>query len=541
MDIKSIQTFTSVKFPELKAHNKFLITQPDDKGFAQEQVDKLYQGMYLRSQMKLKPWEKNSFQNIYKSSGKSNHQILKNLKMKIKVNSSNSIASEDLSNKNKYYKDNVLKTINNSQEISKQILINSQVRRKFKQPSANIQTYTIQTKQICIDNMISDLIKIERKNMKKRINEYENALKNEIRHLDKDIFSFEQYTTNELFKRNLRSKYLNSIEATKKNLNEVMKNCSQEYHSLKADIPKTLKLINDKKIYVNFFHKLFGGEPELAECNLDDMDFQNMSEPELHSVTLMVESEMNKSKPEDNILLTSTDEELMGNINKIDLVFKFMEEKILKTLEKKEQLRNEILEIKEERENMQKEMEKKIHEREKEYKSVLQEYEAEKENGEEFVSLSKEEYIDFIRKLHIELFECVKDIDIKNKSDIDEYNIIDKIIKPTFCEIKEAERKIDSLIIEMGKYSKEDKELFNISVNKVKNENKILKFHQERYNRERANTLRNANILEKINKVMVTGKYKYKMQIPLNIIKKRRNNLKELKTEPSDIKLLYYK
>ena len=541
MDIKTIQTLTSVKFPELKSHNKFLITQPDDKGFAQEQIDKLYQGMYLRRQMKLKPWEKNSFQNIYKSSGKSNHQLLQNLKMKIKVNSSNSITPEDLSNKYNYYKGHELRTISNSQEIAKQIQINSQVRRKFKQPSANIKTYTIQTKQICIDNMLSDLIKLERKNMQKRIHEYEKALKNEIRHLDKDIFSFEQYTTNEMFKRNARSKYMNSIETMKKNLNEVIKNCSQEYHSLKAEIPKTLKLINDKKIYVNFFHKLFGGDPELADCNLDEMDFQNMPESELHSVTLMVENEMKKSKPEDNILLTSTDEELMGNINKIDLVFKFMEEKILKTLDKKEQLRNEIIAITEERENEKKELEKKIHEREKEYKSVLQEYEAEKENGEEFVSLSKEEYIDYIRKLHIELFECVKDIDIKNKSDIDEYNIIDKIIKPTFCEIKEAERKIDSLIIEMGKYSKEDKELFNISVNKVKNENKILKFHQERHNREIASTMRNANILEKINKVMVTGKYKYKMQIPLNIIKKRRNNLKELKTEPSDIKLLYYK
>lgn len=541
MDIKSIQTLTSVKFPELKSNNKFLITQPDDKGFAQEQIDKLYQGMYLRRQMKLKPWEKNSFQNIYKSSGKSNHQILQNLKMKIKVNSSNSITTEDLSNKYNYYKGHELRTISNSHEIAKQIQINSQVRRKFKQPSANIKTYTIQTKQICIDNMLSDLIKLERKNMQKRIHEYEKALQNEIHHLDKDIFSFEQYTTNEMFKRNARSKYMNSIEAMKKSLNEVIKNCSQEYHSLKTEIPKTLKLINDKKIYVNFFHKLFGGEPELAECNLDDMDFQNMPESELHSVTLMVENEMKKSKPEDNILLTSTDEELMGNINKIDLVFKFMEEKILKTLDKKEQLRNEILEIIEERENEQKEMEKKIHEREKEYKGVLQEYEAEKENGEEFVSYSKEEYINFIRKLHIELFECAKDVKIKNKSDIDEYNIIDKIIRPTLCEIKEAERKIDSLIIEMGKYSKEDKELFNISVNKVKNENKILKFHQERHNREIASTLRNANILEKINKVMVTGKYKYKMQIPWNIIKKRRNNLKELKTEPSDIKLLYYK
>ena len=539
MDINTFQTLTSVRFPELKSQNKFLITQPDDKGFTQEQVDKLYQRMYLRKQMKLKPWEKNSFKNIYKSSGKSNHQILQNLKMRIKTNSSNSIKAEDISNKYNYYKDHELKTISNSQEIARQIKLNSLVRRKFKQPSSNIKTYTIQTKQICVDNMLSDLMQMERKNMQKRINEYQNALKNEIQNLDKDIFSFEQYTTNEMFKRNIRFKYRNNIETTKKNLNEVIKNLSQEYHSLKAEIPKTLKLINDKKIYANFFHKLFGGEPELADCNLDEMDFHNMSEPELHSAVLIVESEMNKSKSEDNVLLTSSDEELMGNINKIDLMFKFMEENILKTLDKKETLRNEIVSMIEEREKEKKEMEKKIEERQKEYKKILLEYEAEKENA-EFVSFSKEEFINFMRKLHLDLFECTKDVQIKNKSDIDEYNILDKIIKPTLNDIKEKERKIDSLIIEMGKYSKEDKELFNHSVNKVKNGNKILKFHQERYNREITNTLRKENILEKINKIMVTGKHKYKMQIPLKIIKKRSNNLKEMKTEPSDIKLLYY-
>ena len=73
MEINYIPTSTSFKFPELKNNQKFLITQPDDKSFAQEQVDKLIQGMYMRRQLKLKPWEKYSYQNIYKSSGKSNH------------------------------------------------------------------------------------------------------------------------------------------------------------------------------------------------------------------------------------------------------------------------------------------------------------------------------------------------------------------------------------------------------------------------------------------------------------------------------------
>ena len=92
-----------------------------------------------------------------------------------------------------------------------------------------------------------------------------------------------------------------------------------------------------------------------------------------------------------------------------------------------------------------------------------------------------------MRKLHIELFESVKDVTIKNKKDIDEYNIIDKIIKPTLRDITDKERKIDNLIIDMEKYSKQDKILFNSSVTKIKNENKILKYYEERNNREVAN------------------------------------------------------
>ena len=81
-----------------------------------------------------------------------------------------------------------------------------------------------------------------------------------------------------------------------------------------------------------------------------------------------------KTKSEDNILITSTDEELLGNINKMDIVFKIMEENILKTLAKKEKLRNEIVLINEEEENEKEDMQKKIEEREKEYKSALIEY-----------------------------------------------------------------------------------------------------------------------------------------------------------------------
>ena len=50
MNINSISTASSVKLPKLKNHQKLLITEPDDKGFAKDQADKIIQGINLRKQ-----------------------------------------------------------------------------------------------------------------------------------------------------------------------------------------------------------------------------------------------------------------------------------------------------------------------------------------------------------------------------------------------------------------------------------------------------------------------------------------------------------
>ena len=64
MKINSIPTSSSVKLPQIKNRQKILITQPDGEGFAQDQADKIIQGLYLHNQLKLKPWEKDSLKNI---------------------------------------------------------------------------------------------------------------------------------------------------------------------------------------------------------------------------------------------------------------------------------------------------------------------------------------------------------------------------------------------------------------------------------------------------------------------------------------------
>ena len=231
----------SLKLPDLKPQ-KFLITEPDDKGFAKDQFDKIMNRMQNQKHLKLKPWEK-ELDNIYSSSGRSNHQILKNVKMK---NRAKTIDLDDISNSNEFYKQDQLKTINDSLQISKQIKMNSYIRNKIKLPIASLKSYISETKQIVKNKMITDIVKNERNKIFRKQNEYDMALKQEIKNLNKDILKFELHATNELFEKNQKFKYMNNMEKKKKNLLNEIKELSQEYHSLKANIQKLLRYINEK-------------------------------------------------------------------------------------------------------------------------------------------------------------------------------------------------------------------------------------------------------------------------------------------------------
>ena len=524
----------SLKLPELKIP-KILITEPDDKGFAKDQYDKIINRIYTKRQLQLKPWEKD-FDNIYSSSGKANHEILQNLKFKSRTKT---IDLDFISNvNNEFYNRNQLNTINDSLKISNQVKFNAYMKKKMKLPPTSIKSYISDTKQMCKNKLLTDIVKSEREKIYKKQNEYDNALKQEIKTLDKDILKFEVYAANEMFEKNQKFKYINSIEKKKKNLMDEIKNLSQEYHSLKANIQKILRYINEKKIYVNFVNKLLGGEAKIGNLNLDGINIQRMEDDELHFLIMDIEVELRKNNIEENIFITATDEELMESINKIDIIFKVFEDKIIKTLASKENIRKEILALKENEIEIKKELELRILEEEKEYQNIKKEYDEEEENN--FKSYSSGDYDNYIRML-LKEFYCYLNKDfIKSKDDIDQYNILDKVVYPSLLNIKEKENRIDQFLMNMEKYSEEDNELFSKSVNKVKNENKFKKYYKEKENRELEIRLKNNKIMEKFNKIFVKERNNFKMVPPLSIFKKPKNIVKKLKTETSDFKLIYY-
>ena len=150
-----------------------------------------------QQKLQLKPWEK-ELENIYSSSGRSNHQMIQSIKTK---NRSKTIDIDGISN-NDFYKQNQLNNINDSLEISKQIKITSHIRNKLKLPSNSLKSYILETKLTCKNKLLTDIVKNERNYIHKKQIEYDRSLKQEIRNLNKDILKFEQYATNEMLEKN---------------------------------------------------------------------------------------------------------------------------------------------------------------------------------------------------------------------------------------------------------------------------------------------------------------------------------------------------
>ena len=525
---------SSQKLPDLNKQ-KFLITEPDDKGFAKDQFNKIVNRIQIQKELKLKPWEK-KLNNIYSHSGRSNHQILRNIR---NTPRSKTIDIDDLINNKDYYNQEQLHSINDSLNISKQVQLNSFIKRKIKLPIPSLKSYILETKQICKNKIIADLVKNERDKIIKKQNEYYKALKHEIKNLNRDILKFELFATNERFEKNQKFKYINSIEKKKKSLLEEIKELSQEYHSLKANIQKILRYINDKKIYVNFVTKLLGGESIIGNLNLDGLNIQKMEDIDLHFLIIDIVKKLRKNNFEESIFITSTDEELMESINKIDIIFKVLENKILKTLSYKENIRQELIELKKNQKIIKKELESRISNAEIEYIAIMQEYEVEEDNN-NYKSHSPEDFNNYIRILLNDFYIYLNNDFIKNKEEVDEYNIISKVVKPAIDNIKEKEKQIDEFLFNMEKYSEEDSVLFNKCVNKIKNENKLKKYYREKENKEIEMRLKNSKIMEKYNRIFVKERNKFKMLAPLSLFRKARNIVKEQKTETADFKLLYY-
>ena len=532
-----------ILFPKIKAltpKNELIDTNTDDVIFAEKQLEKIDKVLFNQKLRKIKLSKRHyNRNNIYHSySDKTNHFILKNLKPKsnfnnIKNNRTTSKIIDLYSNRN--FSKSDINNINHSLLISQNLKDNNEIKVKMNLSKENMNQYIDNIKIMCLDSYFSKILKKQSKNLKTKHCEYEKNLKRELLSLSQDIKKFDEFKIQNKKKLKNDEDILNELRKKKKILNFGMNKLSHEYRETREQIRREIQIILDLRLYANFIHKLLGNDQNMKYNDIENnINFFRLNDKELNILIINIFSTF-KSLLSENELDNSLNK-LLEDEDKINIIFKIMEDSIIQINNKLEEINNKrkikiINNI-----NLKKELKNKIEKNKNEYNELLNEYQKENQLYIETNQIFYDGSL-YIKKLLLELFEYINDIKTKNKENYDDKYFLKEIIAPLYNYIKQKENTINQLINEIEIYNKEDKVTFQKIINKLKENNKIKKYMEEQKIKE----IQNANIKMKNNekvKHLITGRNKYKIQKPFSKIKKK--IIPNLNNKMIDDNLMYY-
>lgn len=533
------------------------MTITDDMGFAKMQIDKINQSLKKERENELKPWQKKIENNIYNSNGKTNYQVMKELSKKFKLIRNNKDIKKINWSKQTYYNRKQLNSIFDGYQISKKIMNKYEIKRKCKDRGFFMNEFITQTKNISMDNLKLNLLKSERDKIYIKENEYEKALEYEKKSLEKDVEDFDTFKLE--VKRRLKNDEMILIKLIQDNklLYETNKKLSHEYKHIIEEIIRYIKLIINYKTYVDFIHKLLGGGSKILNVNLNEyVNFRNWSEKDLDKYIKNVLKELNQF-----ILELSFDEktiDLLSDNNKLDMLFKIMEENIIKVVEEKEEFE------KEEKKNMEENMNN--------YNKLMQDYEDNKVKYELYLKELEEEqkkvknvgaesdmedYYSYMNTLLEELCNYVNEINkefiisdinntltnfnmTNNKTGDDAKFSYGRNLQKCINDLKIKEFMVEELINEINDDIKEDAKLVKIITAQIRLENRIEKTEKEKRKKQIEEHAKRQNIINKIGQYIIKQKYKFKEPIPYYILKERSKNVVKYKPESTESNLLFY-
>ena len=559
---KSNSAFILPNIPSLKnninLNKSVFMTITDDMGFAKMQIDKINQSIIKEKENELKPWLKKIDNNIYSFNGKSNYHIMKELSKKFKIIHSNKDIKKINWSKQSYYKKKELNNIFDGYQISKRILNKYEVKRKVKDRGFYMDEFISQTKNISLDNLKLNLLKNERNKIFLKENQYEKALEYEKKSLEKDINDFDNFKLE--VKRKLKNDEITLIKLIQENklLYETNKKLSHEYKYIIEEIIRYIKLILNYKTYADFIHKLLGGGSKVLNVNLNQYEnFRNWSEKDLDKYVKNVLKELNIF-----IIELSLDEktvEILSDNNRLETIFKIMEENILKVVEEQEEFEKEEKKIMEENMAIYNKLLKDYENNKIKYELYLKELE-EEQNKVKNVTADPDlsEYYKEMNLLLEDLCNYVNNINKEfnmgkiNNNTRESFNstmsrvgtetqfFYGKKIQNCLNDLKLKEFIVEDLINEINDEVKSDPRLTKIIMAQVRLENRIEKCEKEKKIKQIEEFNKKQRIINKIGQNIIREKYKFKEQIPYHILKERRKHVVKYKPESTESNILFY-
>jgi hypothetical protein len=543
------------KSREVKIKPKFnrniFVTISDDLGFANKQIEKIEDIVKKDKENEQKPWEKKVF-NIYKLNGKTNYQILKEFTQRFKIIKNNDIAKLDWSKQN-YLSNRQVNQILVGNKISKRVLDKMKINQKVSDKKTYLNEFISETKNISFNNLKMKLIANERKKVSQKEKDYENALDYEMKSLEKDIESFQLYKIGA--KQRMKNDELTLIKLIQKNkeLYEENRRQSHEYKYIVEEIIRYIKLIINYKTYASFVHTLLDQDSKILSVNLNEyINYKNWTEKDLNIYIKKALDELNLYLKE--ILFNENALAILSDNNRLEILFKIMEDNILQVFKQKEKLEEEDKRITEENTKIYDKLMKDYENNKSKYAIYLTELEEEKKKLQKFNI--DPELFDY----YSEMFILFNDISIfiisdqekqlkknmsqsnlttKQSEDNSEYTLR-KNMNECIESLKQKQFYVQGLINEIELYQKEDPELLKIIVNEIKINNRINRRKKEKQKNIEKDILKRKNLVKKYRQNILRQKFKFQEPIPYHIIQERKKHIVKYKPDTTFTNLVFY-
>lgn len=443
--------------------------QTDDDYFAMSEIAKIDNTINKRINKNI-IW-KEKLENKYDMFSSTNRNDIINVKNRVRHDLSGvKINLRKEVNKNNYFPPENIETIKDANEIIKRIkasiLEDKSVTKKYNHfNKVDLHTFREQNRDICLNNLLINIIKTESNKLKKKENIVNAALKEANNDFEKDKITFEKLTKNEMS--NFRMKELKLDETIKQNrvLIDEIKKINSDLRSTKDEVRKYIKEIQLFIRYENFIKKLIAIEKNISNCNFKNITKINYikNNQELDIIIKNIIKEYYNDDNENSIFLS-------GDINPEIIVNLFlqMESNIINALELRDLIIKEIDADKKRHEDILDDLRLKVEQNKKSLDILLKEFDLvnnisnPKKNMQEIIRENE----DFISILYNELSKYVKDKTIMIKTE--------NICFNTFNLLHKLEDKLLNIMNELDLITEnnENTDIFKNTIEQIKLDNK---------------------------------------------------------------------
>ena len=532
------------------------VTTLDDIGLANKQIEKIDEIVKKNKETEQKAWNRQILNNIYKFSGKSNYQALKEYSKRYKL-----IKKTDLSqiewDKQSYLNKRQVNQILEGNKITKGVLQSLEITNRLRDKKVYLHEFVFQTKKISIKNLKIKLLKNEKENLSKKENEYENALNYEKQSLENDIDEFDLYkikTKEQLLNDETTLIKLNQIN---KILFEEAKRLSNEYNYIVDEIIRYIALIINYKTYASFVHKLLGEESDNFNLSLHDcINYKKWTENDLSEYVQKaltgLETYLAKISLNEKVL------DVLSDNNRLEILFQVMEDNILKVFKEKEEFEENEKRIKDENMRQYNRLINVYENHKIKYNIYLTELKEERKkiqttniDPEQFeyniyMSSLLEDICNFVliienkRKMR----KSVSQINLTSNSNninLGEYELYNaKDVKNCFQALKEKQFYTLGLINEIEMYKSEDPNLIRIIMSELRANNRFLRRQDEKQKEIQKEFEKREKFINKFKQNSIRQKYKFREPIPYHILKERRKKVVKFKPQSTSENLMFY-